>query len=104
MHGYTYILRCADVTSYAGSTKYLDDRVASDQQGVGTTYTTNRRTLALIWWAAFDRIDEARVLQKQIQGWSRAKLPTFVEGGFDAIRGAVPESEPCERWRWGWGR
>lgn len=50
MHGYTYILRCSDGTLYAGSAIYRDGRVAARQQGVGTTYTTNRRPLELIWW------------------------------------------------------
>lgn len=56
MHG--YILRCADGTFYAGSTKYLDDRVAAHQQGLGSAYTTSRRPVELISWLDFDRIDE----------------------------------------------
>ncbi|MFJ4045911.1 GIY-YIG nuclease family protein [Microbacterium sp. NPDC089987] len=87
MTGYTYILRCSDGTFYAGSTKYLEDRLEAHQQGLGSNYTTKRRPVELIWSAEFERIDEAFALEKQIQGWSHAKRLAFIEGGFDAIRG-----------------
>ncbi|WCD93444.1 GIY-YIG nuclease family protein [Microbacterium sp. nov. GSS16] len=95
MHG--YILRCADGTFYAGSAKYLDDRVAAHQQGLGSAYTTSRRPVELIWWLELDCIDEAFALEKQIQGLSHVRRLAFVEGGFDAIKGGLLESEPCER-------
>lgn len=87
MTGYTYILRCADGTFYAGSTKHLDDRFAAHQLGLGSDYTSNRRPVELVWWCELDGIDEAFALEKQIQGWSHTKRRAFIEGGFDAIRG-----------------
>lgn len=87
MTGYTYILRCSDGTFYAGSTKNLDDRLEAHQQGSGSAYKTIRRPAELIWFAEFERIDEAFALEKQIQGWSHAKRLAFIEGGFDAIKG-----------------
>ncbi|WP_336644702.1 GIY-YIG nuclease family protein [Microbacterium sp. USHLN186] len=87
MTGYTYILRCADGTFYAGSTRNLDDRLAAHAQGLGSDYTTDRRPLEVVWSAEFGRIDEAFWLEKQIQGWSHAKRLALIEGGFDAIKG-----------------
>jgi putative endonuclease len=39
----------------------------------------------LIWCLPFDRIDEAWALEKQIQGWSRAKRIALIEGRFDYL-------------------
>lgn len=43
--------------------------------------------MELIWFAEFDRIDEAFRLEKRIQGWSHAKRLAFIEGGCEAIQG-----------------
>ncbi|MGQ7312642.1 GIY-YIG nuclease family protein [Microbacterium arabinogalactanolyticum] len=87
MAAYTYILRCADGTFYAGSTIDLDTRLETHAQGLGSDYTSCRRPLELVWFAEFERIDEAFGLEKRIQGWSHAKRQAFIEGGFDAIKG-----------------
>jgi len=87
MIGYTYMLRCADGTFYVGSTKYLNDRFEAHAQGLGSAYTSCRLPVTLVWWAEFDRIDEAFALEKRMQGWSHAKRLAFAEGGFDAIKG-----------------
>ena len=87
MATYTYILRCADGTFYAGSTIDLDTRLETHAQGLGSDYTSCRRPLELVWFAEFERIDEAFGLEKRIQGWSHAKRQAFIEGGLDAIKG-----------------
>ncbi|MBY6061824.1 GIY-YIG nuclease family protein [Microbacterium esteraromaticum] len=85
--GYTYVLRCSDGTFYVGSTKDLDTRVQTHAHGLGSDYTSCRLPVTLIWWAEFDRIDEAFALEKRMQGWSHAKRLAFMEGGYDAIKG-----------------
>ncbi|WDH78856.1 GIY-YIG nuclease family protein [Microbacterium esteraromaticum] len=87
MIGYTYVLRCSDGTFYVGSTKDLDARVQTHAQGMGSDYTSCRLPVTLVWWAEFDRIDEAFALEKRMQGWSHAKRLAFMEGGYDAIKG-----------------
>ena len=87
MTGYTYILRCADGTFYAGSTRDLERRIEAHAQGLGSAYTACRLPVELLWFAEFERIDEAFGLEKRIQGWSHAKRLAFIEGGFDAIKG-----------------
>ena len=82
MTGYTCILRCADDTFYVGSAIDLDARLASHAQGLGSDYTTCRLPVDLVWFAEFERIDEAFALEKRIQGWSHAKRQAFIEGGF----------------------
>lgn len=87
MKGYTYILRCADGTLYTGSTKNLQQRFEAHCTGYGSDYTACRLPVELVWFAEFDRIDEAFALEKRIQGWSHAKRVAFMEGGYDAIKG-----------------
>lgn len=87
MTGYTYILRCSDGTFYAGSTRNLDNRFEAHAQGLGSNYTARRLPVEMVWFAQFDRIDEAFALEKRIQGWSHSKRLAFIEGGFDAIKG-----------------
>lgn len=87
MTGYTYSLKCSDGTFYAGSTVDLDTRLETHGPGMGSDYTSCRLPVELVWFAEFERIDEAFGLEKRIQGWSHAKRQAFIEGGFDAIKG-----------------
>ena len=83
---YTYILRCADDSYYVGSTFDLERRVwqhNSDEDGAA--YTRRRRPVELAWAGYFDSIREAFMLEKQVQGWSRAKREALIEGRYDAL-------------------
>jgi len=77
---WVYILECRDGSYYVGSTTSLDDRVEQHRQGTGSVYTRRRRPVTLVWAAEFDRIDEAYVMEKRVQGWSRAKRQALIEG------------------------
>jgi putative endonuclease len=81
----TYILKCADGSFYVGSTRDLAVRLQQHASGLGSRYTANRLPVELIWSADFDRIDDAYVLEKRIQGWSRAKRLALIEGRFDEL-------------------
>ena len=88
MAGYVYLLRCADGSTYCGSTRDLDGRVWEHNQGLGAAYTrrAGRRPVELIWFWEFDGIAEAFHWEKQIQGWSRPKRELLIEGGLEAVR------------------
>lgn len=77
---YVYMLRCRDGSYYVGSTRALEARVDEHQQGRGARYTARRRPVTLVWTLETDRIDEAYVLERQLQGWSRAKREALIEG------------------------
>jgi predicted GIY-YIG superfamily endonuclease len=80
---YTYILRCSDGSYYVGSTRgELSDRLAQHQAGTGARYTARRRPVELLWKAEFDHVTDAYALEKQLQGWSRAKREALIEGRF----------------------
>jgi putative endonuclease len=40
----------------------------------------------LVWFEAFDRIDEAYAREKQVQGWSRAKREALIAGRIGDLR------------------
>ena len=82
---YMYILECADKSLYVGSTKNLERRLLEHQLGEGSMYTRGRLPVKLVYSAEFDRIDEAFYVEKQVQGWSRAKRLALIEGRFTEL-------------------
>jgi len=82
---YVYILRCSDASYYVGSTWDLERRVGEHNLGLGAEYTKRRRPVLLVWSCQMDRIDEAYRVEKQVQGWSRAKREALMEGRFDDL-------------------
>jgi putative endonuclease len=82
---FCYLLRCADGSYYAGSTRNLTGRLEQPASGMGSAYTAKRLPVELAWAAEFDRIDEAYALEKRIQGWSRPKREALIRGDFDSL-------------------
>ncbi|MFE6256191.1 GIY-YIG nuclease family protein [Agromyces sp. NPDC057865] len=91
-----YILECIDRTMYVGSTIDLERRIEQHQRGEGSSYTRRRLPVRLIFSQEFERIEDAFALEKQVQGWSRAKRIALIEGRFDALPGLSRK-----RWRRG---
>ena len=84
---YTYILRCSDGTYYTGHTDNLDARMAQHGDGAGSAYTSKRRPLELLWATDCQTREQAFELEKQVQGWSRAKKEASMRGDFSALPG-----------------
>ena len=82
---YVYILRCSDASYYVGSTWDLERRVGEHNLGLGAEYTKRRRPVLLVWSSQVNRIDEAYRVEKQVQGWSRAKREALMEGRFEDL-------------------
>jgi len=84
---WTYILECADGSFYVGSTTDLDRRVSEHNLGLGAAYTRlrRRRPVRLAWAAEFARVEDAYALEKQVQGWGRAKRIALIEGRLDDL-------------------
>ena len=79
---FTYMLRCSDGSYYVGSTLDLDRRMDEHARGVGAVYTKKRLPAVLVWSAEFDSVADAFALEKQVQGWSRAKREALIEGRY----------------------
>ena len=97
-YGYTYILSCADGSLYVGSARDLRLRLAQHNAGEGAKHTRSRVPVRLVYYEAYDRIDEAFAREKQLQGWSRAKKLALIAGDKELLvqlsrsdRKAVPE-------------
>ena len=90
---FMYMLRCADGTTYVGSTVDLERRLAQHRAGEGAEYTRKRLPVDLIHVEEYSRIDDAFAREKQVQNWSRAKRLALAAGDVDALR-------PASRKRW----
>ena len=82
---FVYILRCADGSYYVGSTRDLDRRVQEHAAGHGAAYTSTRLPVALVFAQEFDRVDEAYLMEKRVQGWSRAKREALIDGRYNDL-------------------
>jgi putative endonuclease len=80
-----YILECSDASYYVGSTTNLNLRIQEHNDGIGSKYTASRRPVKLVFVAEFDSIAEAYVMEKRVQGWSRAKREALIRGNYDAL-------------------
>ena len=84
---WTYLLRCADGTYYAGSTIDLNRRIWEHNEGLGAAYTRRpgRRPVQLAWCYEYRSIQAAFDFEKQLQGWSRAKREALIRGDYEAL-------------------
>lgn len=82
---FTYLLRCADGSFYAGHTDDLAKRIAEHQAGQGCPWTSQRLPVALAWSQEFASRDEAKAAEAQLKGWSRAKKEALCARRFDLI-------------------
>ncbi|MCK8609925.1 GIY-YIG nuclease family protein [Agromyces sp. C10] len=85
---YMYMLRCADGTTYVGSTVDLERRIAQHQAGEGAEYTRRRRPVELIHVEEYARVDDAFRREKQVQNWSRAKRLALAHGNHETLASA----------------
>jgi len=91
---FMYILRCADGSTYVGSTRDLPRRLEQHASGLGSAYTSRRLPVELAYAEEFDRIDEAYLREKQVQKWSRAKREALIAGDREAISTAAKKRFP----------
>ena len=77
---FMYILECADGSFYTGSTWDLERRLREHQNGEGANHTKKRLPVKLVYYEEYERITDAYLREKQIQGWSRRKKQALIEG------------------------
>ena len=81
-----YILLCADGSYYTGSTIDLDLRLQQHQAGEGANHTRKHLPVNLVYYEEYQRIDEAFFREKQIQGWSRKKKESLINGWDEELK------------------
>lgn len=83
---WTYLLRCADGSYYAGHSDDLDKRLGEHQTGLCGGYTASRLPVALVWSQEFSSRAEALAGERQIKGWNRKKKEALIRGDWDEIQ------------------
>jgi putative endonuclease len=91
---FAYMVECSDASYYVGSTWDLERRIGEHNEGLGAEYTRRRRPVRLVWSVQLNRIDEAFRVEKQIQGWGRAKRLALIEGRYDDLPGLARTAKP----------
>ncbi len=65
----------------------LEQRLATHRLGIGANYTAQRLPVELAWCSEFERVDDAFLLEKRIQGWNRAKKELLIAGRYEELPG-----------------
>ena len=69
-----------------GSARNLETRLDQHASGFGAEYTKRRLPIELVFAEEFESVADASALEKQIQGWSRAKREALIAGRFDELK------------------
>jgi len=75
---FTYILRCADGTLYAGWTTNLERRLLAHQAGKASKYTRTRLPVALVYCQEHATTQEARRQEAAIRRLRRKEKLTLI--------------------------
>jgi len=82
---YVYMLRCIDGAYYVGHTDDLATRLEHHQAGTLGGYTAKRRPVELVFACELPTRLEALERERQIKGWSRAKMEALIAGDWQRI-------------------
>ncbi|WP_409303617.1 GIY-YIG nuclease family protein [Peribacillus sp. SCS-155] len=74
-----YVLRCRDLTYYAGYTNNLEERIKKHNEGKGAKYTRGRVPVELVFFQTFDNKRDAlqaeyrfkQLTRRQKEEWMR---------------------------------
>ena len=75
---YMYILKCSNGQYYVGSTHDLDLRLKQHQAGEGSNFTKKHLPVKLVYYEAFQKIDDAFNREQQVKGWNRQKKEALI--------------------------
>lgn len=85
MKAYMYILKCSNGQYYTGSTIDLESRIIEHQAREGANFTKKHLPIKLVYFEEFQRIEDAFVREKQVQGWSRKKKESIINGEYEKL-------------------
>jgi predicted GIY-YIG superfamily endonuclease len=77
---YVYILECVDGSYYVGMTWKPDNRWIQHLSGLGSKYTHKHRPNKLAYLEEYESLEDARLREKQLKGWTRAKKEKLIKG------------------------
>lgn len=82
---YVYILKCNDNSYYVGMTWKPEIRLDQHLSGFGGAYTRKNGAKSLEYLEEFEDIEEAKMREKQIKGWTRVKKEKLISGKWGKI-------------------
>jgi putative endonuclease len=77
---YIYILKCDNGSYYTGMTWKPDLRWAQHLSALGSNYTSKHKPIDLVYLEEYDSLEQARLREKQIKGWTRIKKEKLIYG------------------------
>jgi len=75
---FVYLLRCADGTLYAGSTRDVEARVRAHNEGRGARYTSGRRPVSVAYAEACGTMSDALTREHQLKRLTRAQKEALI--------------------------
>ena len=80
VHGYwVYILSSRSKTLYIGVTNSLVHRVLQHREGRGSVFTKRYRVTRLVYFEAFQFIQDAIAREKELKDWRRERKVALIE-------------------------
>lgn len=76
---YTYLLRCADGSLYAGWTNDIEKRLAAHQSGKGAKYTKAHLPVELVYHESFATKEEAMRREYELKQMTKAQKEALVQ-------------------------
>lgn len=76
---YTYFVRCADGSLYAGFTNNLQKRVNAHNAGKGAKYTRSRLPVELVYFEEYETEREARSREWRVKRLSHAEKVKIIK-------------------------
>ena len=86
-HVWVYILRCADGSLYVGQTSCITDRLQHHREGRGSSHTSGRLPVTLIYSEKHSTELSACRRERQIKRWTREKKLALAEGKLATLKG-----------------
>ena len=77
---FVYIIECVDGTYYTGCTWNIANRFGQHASGLGGEYTKRHGVKKLVYLEEYEDLEEARLREKQIHGWTREKKERLISG------------------------
>jgi putative endonuclease len=82
---WVYMLHCNGGAIYTGETDNLDRLVAQHESGALPGFTHDRRPVTLVWSENFQTRLEAKTVEQEIKGWSKAKKLALIRGDWTLV-------------------
>lgn len=77
---FVYIVECVDGSYYVGMTTSIDRRWTQHLSRIGSAYTAKHKPKTVVYLEEYETLDEARLREKQIKGWTRQKKEKLIKG------------------------